>query len=176
MDLQVGPWTLEPSQLLALNPLLIMLLIPFNVAVLYKVFPRFMTPLRRMTIGMFLVGIAFAMVAGLQAVIDEGTRLSVLWQVGPYILLTLGEVFISTTGLEFAYTQAPNSMKGTIMSFWNLTVTVGNLIVAAIAALNVFEGATMYLFYAGLIIVAGTLFGLLARRYVVRDYFQPSRA
>jgi proton-dependent oligopeptide transporter, POT family len=172
MDLVVGPWTLAPSQLQALNPLLVMMIIPFNVAVLYKSLPRFMTPLRRMTIGMFLVGLSFVVVAALQAVLDGGTKISVLWQILPYILLTLGEVFISTTGLEFAYTQAPNSMKGTIMSIWNLCTTVGNLIVAGIAAINVFHGATMYLFYAALIFVAGTIFGMLAKRYVVRDYFQ----
>src|SRR5688572_31539677 len=35
---------------------------------------------------------------------------------------------------------APREMKSTIMSFWNLTVTVGNLITAGVAALNVFTG------------------------------------
>ena len=29
--------------------------------------------------------------------------------------------------IGFAYSQAPLSMKGAIMSFWNLAVTVGNL-------------------------------------------------
>ena len=45
----------------------------------------------------------------------------------PYVLLTLGEVLVSATGLEFAYSQAPGAMKGIIMSFWSLSVTFGNL-------------------------------------------------
>ena len=83
-----------------------------------------------------------------------------------------GQVLVSTTGLEFAYSQAPREMKSTIMRFWNLTVTVGNLITAGVAALNVFTGAMQYLFFAALIFVAAVVFGLLARRYVVVDYFQ----
>ena len=45
----------------------------------------------------------------------------------PYVFLTFGEVLVATTGLEFAYSQAPLSMKGAIMAFWNLSVTIGNL-------------------------------------------------
>ncbi|MDC0685216.1 hypothetical protein [Sorangium atrum] len=48
----------------------------------------------------------------------------------------------------------------------------GNLITAAVAALNVFTGALQYLFFAALILIAAVVFGLLARRYVVVDYFQ----
>jgi Uncharacterized membrane protein (homolog of Drosophila rhomboid) len=36
-------------------------------------------------------------------------------------------VLVSATGLEFAYSQAPQAMKGVVMSFWNLTTTIGNL-------------------------------------------------
>ena len=49
-------------------------------------------------------------------------------------LLTFGEVLVSTTGLEFAYSQAPLSMKGAIMAFWNLSVTIGNLWVLVVNA------------------------------------------
>ena len=42
------------------------------------------------------------------------------------------EVLVSATGLEFAYSQAPQAMKGALMSFWLLAVTVG--LVALIAA------------------------------------------
>ena len=60
-----------------------------------------------------------------------------LWQLAPYVALTLGEVLVSVTGLEFAYSQAPPSMKGAIQSFWLLTTFAGNLVVAVLARLNV---------------------------------------
>src|SRR5262249_56293492 len=49
---------------------------------------------------------------------------------------TIGEVMVSITGLEFAYTQAPKKMKSTVMGFWLLTVTVGNVLVAYLAGIQ----------------------------------------
>lgn len=175
MDLEVWGHKLAPSQIMALNPLMVMLIIPFNAVVLYPALTRAgvqLTPLRRMTAGMVIAGLSFGAVAGLQFVMDSGQTLSVLWQAGPYLLITLAEVLVSTTGLEFAYSQAPREMKSTIMSFWNLTVSVGNLITAGVEVLNVFHGGMQYLFFAGLIFLAALVFGLLARGYVVVDYFQ----
>ena len=67
------------------------------------------------------------MVGGIQISMDGGNAMSIFWQMLPYALLTLGEVLVSATGLEFAYSQAPPAMKGAMMSFWNLSVTIGNL-------------------------------------------------
>lgn len=176
MNLQVGSITLQPSQLQALNPLMVMLLIPFNSFVVFPWLERRgwqPTALRRMTAGMFVAGISFVMVGMIQVAMDGGNNLSVLWQVAPYLVLTLSEVLVSATGLEFAYSQAPREMKGTIMSFWSLTVTVGNLLVAGVAAINVFEStAGSLFFYAGLIFLAAVVFAFMASRYKVRDYFQ----
>ncbi|AUX31032.1 MULTISPECIES: POT family MFS transporter [Sorangium] len=179
MDLDVLGHKLAPSQLMALNPLMVMLIIPFNTMILYPALERRgvrLTALGRMTAGMTIAGLSFVAVAAIELAMGSGDRLSVLWQAGPYLLITLAEVLVSTTGLEFAYSQAPREMKSTIMSFWNLTVTVGNLITAGVAALNVFTGAMQYLFFAALILLAALVFGLLARRYVVIDHFQPRPA
>ncbi len=177
MDLQVGPWTFEPSQLQFINPLLVMILIPLTAGVLYPAFERRgypLKPLRRMTIGMFFAAFSFVMVAMIQASLDGGSKLSVLWQTAPYVALTLGEVLVSTTGLEFAYSQAPREMKGTIASFWALTTAAGNLVVAIVSKANVFEGSPVrsLLFYAALVSLAGVAMGLIARRTVTVDYFR----
>ncbi|WP_437513476.1 POT family MFS transporter [Sorangium sp. So ce1099] len=175
MDLDVLGYRLAPSQLMALNPLMVMLIIPFNTMVLYPALERRrvrLSALGRMTAGMAITGLSFVAVAAIELAMTSGSQLSVLWQAAPYLLITFAEVLVSTTGLEFAYSQAPREMKSTIMSFWNLTVTVGNLITAGVAALNVFTGAMQYMFFAALIFVAAVVFGLLARRYVVVDYFQ----
>ena len=50
----------------------------------------------------------------MQLAIDGGNILSITWQILPYALLTFGEVLVSATGLEFAYSQAPLAMKGVI--------------------------------------------------------------
>jgi POT family proton-dependent oligopeptide transporter len=65
-------------------------------------------------------------------------------------------------------------MKGTIMSFWNLTVTAANLAVALASKLNVFTGPAQFFFYAGLALLAALALVFIARGYKVVDYFQRS--
>ena len=36
------------------------------------------------------------------------------------------------TGLQFSYTQAPDSMKSVIQGCWQLTVAIGNIIVTIV--------------------------------------------
>ncbi len=175
MDGDLGFMTFEPSQMQFINPALVMILIPLTSGVVYPAFKRWgyeLTPLRRMTIGMF-VGVASWIAAGaVQMPIDGGDKLSILWQLGPYMLLTLSEVLVSTTGLEFAYSQAPIEMKGTLMSFWLLTTAIGNLAVARLAKLVPLEGATLFFFYAGCAAIAGVALGMIAKRYVVVDHYR----
>jgi POT family proton-dependent oligopeptide transporter len=175
LDLTVGPVTFEASQLQFVNPALMLMLLPLMSGLVYPALEntRFAaTPIRRMTVGMFVAGTSFVMVALLQMAIDGGARPSVLWQILPYAALTLGEVLISATGLEFAYTQAPRAMKGTIQSLWNLCVSAGNLVVALVAKINVFSGVGSFLFYAALVCIAGVGLGLVGRNYQGREYFR----
>ena len=174
MDPDLGFTVFEPSQMQFINPLLVMILIPLTSGVIYPAFKRAgfeLTPLRRMTIGMFVAVLSWLAAGAVQVPIDAGQKLSILWQLGPYVLLTTAEVLVSTTGLEFAYSQAPVEMKGTLMSFWTLTVAVGNLGVARLSTLIDLKGAPLFFFYAGCAAVAGVCLAFIARRYVMVDYF-----
>ena len=187
-DAMTKPSWFQSSQMQALNPLLVMLLIPFNNLVLYPALKRLgleMTALRRMTAGIAFSGLSWIVVGGMQVVLDGGHAFSITWQVLPYALLTLGEVLVSATGLEFAYSQSPPAMKGALMAFWNLSVTVGNLWVLVVngAVKNVTVtdfiastgfGVTAFqmFFFAGFAFVAALAFGLVAKRYQVADYYR----
>ena len=187
-DAMTKPSWFQSSQMQALNPLLVMLLIPFNNLVLYPWLKRLgfeMTALRRMTAGIAFSGLAWIVVGGMQVVLDGGRAISITWQVLPYALLTLGEVLVSATGLEFAYSQAPPAMKGAVMAFWNLSVTIGNLwvLIANAAVKNVtvtdFIASTRFgitafqmFFFAAFAFVAALAFGLVARSYRVVDHYR----
>jgi POT family proton-dependent oligopeptide transporter len=86
----------------------------------------------------------------------------VLWQLIPYIIITTAEVLVSITGLEFAYTQAPRAMKSTIMGFWLLCVTFGNILVAFLAPLQVLSLTTFFWVFAGLMAAAAVIFAISA--------------
>ena len=187
-DAMAKPTWFQPSQMQALNPALVMLLIPFNNFVLYPALNRLgyeLTALRRMTAGIAFAGLAWIVVGSMQLVLDHGRAFSITWQVLPYVLLTLGEVLVATTGLEFAYSQAPLSMKGAIMSFWNLSVTIGNLWVLVAnagvqnSAVTKFIASTGFgvtafqmFFFALFAFAAALMFGLVARTYPVVDHYR----
>ena len=176
MDLNFLGRDLLPSQIGALNPMMVMILIPL-MNVVYAFSKRLgfeLTPLRRMTGGMLIAGVSFVSIAIIQERIDvlgPGV-VSVGWQVVPYVLLTIGEVMVSITGLEFAYTQAPRRMKSTLMGFWYLTTSLGTVLVAVLAGIDALEAAESFWIYSGLMFVAALLFGIRARFYKAKDYTQ----
>lgn len=61
-------------------------------------------------------------------VIAEPNSMHMLWLLPQYIIMTLGEVMYSVTGLAFSYAEAPVSMKSVLQSCWLLTVAFGNVI------------------------------------------------
>ncbi len=177
MDLTVLGVELQPSQIAAQNPAMVMLLIPFVSKVLYPLWERLKlrpTPLRRMTVGMALAALSFVAVALIQGAIDARGlgSVSVAWQALPYLLITLAEVLVSVTGLEFAYTQAPPRMKSTIMGFWQLGVSLGNVLVTLVALIKL-PLAQFFWVFAALMAASAVLFGLRAVFYSYRDHVQP---
>jgi POT family proton-dependent oligopeptide transporter len=181
---------LKPSQIPAANPLMVMVLIPL-MNLVYALFDWMglkATPLRRITVGVFIAASSFVACALLQQHIDSSPKNSVpvAWQLIQYLLITIAEVMVSITGLEFAYTQAPKKMKSTVMGFYLLTVTLGNVLVALLAGVqkemtewvgeNIIRGlgvqATFFWIFATLSAVAGLIFGLRAYFYVPKDYAQ----
>ena len=123
-----------PSQVQALNPVFVLSFIPLFTFVLYPLIDKVfrLTPLRKIGIGLFLMVLSFWMVARVQTRIDAGEAPSIGWQIIAYALLTASEVMVSIVGLEFSYTQAPRAMKSLIMSFFLLSVAVGNLFTAGV--------------------------------------------
>jgi POT family proton-dependent oligopeptide transporter len=184
-----------PAQMQALNPAMVMLLIPFNNLVLYPWLRRRgwePTSLRRMSIGLAFAGVAWVMAGGIQLMMDAGTstgdKVNILWQIAPYFVLTFAEVLVSATGLEFAYSQAPMAMKGVIMSFWNLTTTIGSLWVllvnavlrresvkSAVESTGLSNMAFLMFFFAGFALVVAVVFKLYTKRYRVTDNYRLSQ-
>jgi POT family proton-dependent oligopeptide transporter len=130
-------FTIGAEQMQSMNALIVMVLVPIFTLKVYPWLDRLgwqATPLRRMMVGLFITALSFVIVGVMQQRMDAlavtGQKLSVLWQTVPYIVLTAGEVLVSATGNEFAYTHSPKTMKSTMTSIWLLTISVGNLLVA----------------------------------------------
>lgn len=178
MDLNFMGIEFEASQISAWNPIMVMGLIPLFSMGLYPMLDKMgfkTTPIRRMTWGMFVGAASFAMIGLLQMWMDStGDKINVMWQFFPYLVITMAEVMISITGLEFAYTQAPRSMKSSVMSIWLLTVFFGNLITAYVSKVNFFPVASTgyFMFFAILMAVFALVFWFMGTRYKVKNYME----
>ncbi|MCL2566834.1 MAG: MFS transporter [Alphaproteobacteria bacterium] len=168
MDLHILGLQIIPEMMSALNPIMVMVLIPIMVGVVYPFFKW--SPLQKIGIGIVIGGLAFCMIGFIQHFLDSGMKINVMWQFFPYLALTLAEVLISITGLEFAYTQSPKSMKSIVTSFWLLTTFLGNMLAAVIAEFNIFEGPMFFYFFGLLAIVLTIPYYFLAKGYKIRNF------
>lgn len=169
------------SQVQTVNPVLVLLYIPLFTYLVYpgldKVFK--MSPLRRISMGLFVTVPSFLVTAWIETQLDAGHRVHMIWQVFAYAILTAGEVMVSITSLEFAYTQAPKKMKSLIMAVFLLSIASGN---AFTSAVNFFiinpdktsklTGPQYHLFFAGLMLVTAVAFIFVAMAYKEKTYLQ----
>ncbi|HEX4665150.1 MAG TPA: POT family MFS transporter [Chthoniobacterales bacterium] len=181
MDLHWMGMNLIAAQVQTANPIFILLFIPLVNYVIYpaidKVFP--LTPLRKIGIGLFLTGLSFVVIVWIQGQIDAGLRPSINWQLLAYAVLTLGEAMVSITGLEFSYTQAPNTMKSSVMALWLFTVAGGELFVGLFNGWVLNADGTRKLtnyqyfeFFTVLMFVTAVVFVIVARFYKGQTYLQ----
>ncbi|XP_022210575.2 peptide transporter family 1 isoform X2 [Drosophila obscura] len=102
--------------------------------------------------------------------ITEPNSMNILWLIPQYVVMTLGEVMFSVTGLEFSYAQAPPSMKSVLQACWLLTVAFGNVIVVIIAEAALFDSqASEFFLFAGLMFADMLIFMVMAYYYQPND-------
>lgn len=130
-------YKLAPDQIQGLNPIFIVLLLP-PVTLLWHLLDWLglkLRPTDKMLVGFVLTAILMGImtVAGYHAA--SVGKISLLWEVIPYIFITCAEICISVVGLELAFSSAPPSMKSFITACWLLTVFVGNMLNSVITPL-----------------------------------------
>lgn len=146
-------------------------------------------PITRITFGFIFGALAMAYAAIVQHLIyatgpcydaptacpaagdDENpNNIHVAIQTPAYALIGLSEIFASITGLEYAYTKAPASMKSFVMSMFLLTSAGGSAL--GIALTGTAEDPKILWMYTGLAVAAllfGVVFWLAFSRYNVME-------
>lgn len=169
------------AQVQAVNPALVLVLVPLFSSVLYPRLGRVveLTAARKIFLGMVLAALSFLLPAWVEARISLGEAPSIGWQIAAYVILTAGEVLVSVTALEFSYTQAPKTLKSFVMSIYLLSISLGNWLTAGINYLIAtadgetrLDGAGYYSFFAALMFVAALGFSLISRGYRERLVLQ----
>lgn len=171
-----------PSQVQAVNPLLVLLFIPlFSYAVwpaLERITP--LPPLARIATGLFLAAASFAIIAAAEWRIEAGVKPTIGWQIAAYAVLTAAEIMVSVTCLEFSYTQAPLALKSIVMGLYLLSVSAGNLLAAGVNwlttggdGLPLVTGTTYYLLFAAAMLAAAICFVPVAALLPTHRYIRP---
>ncbi|MGE3243998.1 MAG: POT family MFS transporter [Pirellulales bacterium] len=173
-----------PSQIQAVNPVLILILIPMFSYGFYPLAAKFceVTPLRKVGAGLVLAMAAYVVIWLAQIRIDAGARPHFSWQILAYVIMTAAEVLVSITVLEFSYTQAPKTMKSFVMGiFLFFSMAMGNLFTALVneyisvqkkSGSSVLQGANYFLFFTIVIGVTTLVFLVWSQFYRGRTFIQ----
>jgi dipeptide/tripeptide permease len=124
-----GPEKISADAYQWINALGVLILLPFFA----WFWPRFdptgkrVSPIQKMFAGFLFTATGPLVMAVCAYFAQHGSSVSALWLVLAYFLLTIGEVLVYGTGLDFSYGQAPTSMKSMITACFLLTNAISNL-------------------------------------------------
>lgn len=168
LDLHLFGVTLQPDMIQGFNPVLIVILLPFVTWFWHALAARGikLRPTDKMLIGFVLVVLTMVVMAAAGFLTSKEAKISVLWEIAAYVVITLAEACISVVGLELAFTAAPPHMKSFVTGCWWLTVFAGNVLAIPITPLydKMSPGPYFSLLFA--VILAVTLVFLpVARRF-----------
>ncbi|GBM37469.1 Solute carrier family 15 member 2 [Araneus ventricosus] len=89
-----------------------------------------------------------------------------LYQLPQIFVVSAGEIMFVVTGLEFAYSQAPYSLKSVVQSIWLIAHAIGNLLVISIENFFAFEKqSNQFFMYAALLTSSMLVFAILGHFY-----------
>lgn len=171
----------KSDQIQTVNPIFILVMLPLFSYAIYPAISRVvrLTPLRKLGMGLFTTAFAFLIIALIQVRIDAGQTPHILWQILAFLVLTAGEVMVSVTHLEFAYTQAPKKLKSLVMCTYLGAISLGNLFTAIVNFLIQnqdgtikLKGASYFFFFVAVMALTSLLFLFFARFYKGKTYIQ----
>eukprot|EP00943_MAST-04B_sp_MAST-4B-sp1_P008383 g8383.t1 len=169
---------LEPEQIGVLNPVLVLVFIPLCDKCIFPFVENKLkyklTSVKKMICGMCLCIIAFILSTILQNMIENAeavgndNKISFIMQLPQIMVLTLSEILVSTTGLDFAYQNSPNSMKSIIMALFLLTTAVGDFFggIFYLVLGKVLSGTLMYIVFSILMIINTIIFISVSKKFV----------
>lgn len=175
-----------PNDILqAINSISLIVFIPICERFLYPFIRKFtpFKPISRIALGFMFGALSMVYAAVLQSFIYKAgpcyddpmncpgfegvpNRIHVAVQVPAYVLIAFSEILASITGLEYAYTKAPVSMKSFIMSIFLLQNAFGSALGIAISPTAVNPKLTWN--YTGLAVscfLAGVAFWFTFKHY-----------
>ncbi|PKY04657.1 POT peptide transporter [Aspergillus campestris IBT 28561] len=169
------------------NPATILIAVPLFETVIFPTLRRFnirFKPISRMTTGFFIKACAIAYAAILQELIYKaspcqrspeiegcgetrrGEKISIFLQVPVYSMIGLSEFFAVLSGMEYAYTKAPQSMRSIVSALFLLMSAIGAALGITLSPVSVDPTVLIeFISLSAVMFVTAIAFFLCFRRY-----------
>jgi len=149
----------------AFNPFMIFAFTPFLVALWARQARRGREPstLAKMALGCHGVAIAYLILALAAWRIADGGKASWLWLAAYFVILTLGELYLSPVGLSLVTKLAPMRLLSTMMGVFLATSFLGNFLAGWLGSLwSSLSKPSFFLLIAAVAAGAGAMIGAMA--------------
>ena len=143
----------------AFNPLMIFAFTPLLVGLWSRQAQRGREPstIVKMALGCFLLALAFLVMMA-AAMVAGGDEASWLWLLAFFVVLTIGELYLSPISLSLVSKVAPRRMLSMTMGLWLTTIFVGNVLAGWLGSFwSTMDKASFFLMLAGLTALAGAM-------------------
>lgn len=117
------------------NPCFVVLLTPVSMGLFSWLARRGKEPSapRKIGYGMLVAGMGYVVMIfasiGLSYTLSDEQRVSPMWLISTYLILTFAELLLSPMGISFVSKVAPEKYKGLMMGCWFGATAIGNFLV-----------------------------------------------
>lgn len=158
-------FSIPASWLQSINPLFIVIFAPVFSAIWLRWGDRAPRTSVKFALALVVVGISFLiLIIPMSAYQDDGTRATVWWLVGVYLLQTWGELLLSPNGLSATTRLAPNGALGQFLALWFLATSVGTTVGGQIASATADDPVLSFALCGGLAVAFGLVMASAMKR------------
>ena len=171
VDLLLFAFDIPVTWFQAFNPFMIFAFTPLVVALWRRQGAREPATVTKLAMGCFLNAAAWLVMA-LAAWYVGGAKASWLWLFAFFVIITVGELYLSPTSLSLVTKAAPVRVLSLMMGVWLATSFVGNFLAGYLGTLwSRLDRVPFFLMLALIAAAAGAVIALLDRplRRVLRD-------
>lgn len=160
----------------SLNPMFVVLFTPLLVGFLSRLKLKNREPSTpaKIALGLAITGLStLVMIAAVYASSNGANKVSAIWLVGTYAVITIGELFLSPMGLSLVSKLSPPRLTALMMGGWFLSTSIGNKLSGVLGHLGSESEDKSFVFWincAGAMFSAFLLFIFVKRiKAVVRE-------
>ena len=170
-DRSLFGWDIPVTWFQSLNPFMIFAFTPFIVAFWRRQGAREPSTVAKMAIGCALNAAAFLLLALAASLAADG-KSSWLWLFAYFVILTVGELYLSPTGLSLVTKVAPVRLLSMMMGLWLSTSFIGGFLAGYLGTFwSTMSKPGFFLMLAVISAVAAAAIALLIRplREILKD-------